>query len=62
MLLSKILRAKKTFIKPNGDIIIDLISSTFDFSKSAAPVEGYTQVQPDEEARPEPWRKWKFSL
>lgn len=53
MLLSKLLRAKKTFTKPNGDLVIDLISSTFNFSNSVSPVEGYTQVQPDEEARPD---------
>jgi hypothetical protein len=53
MLLSKLFRAKKTFTKPNGDIVVDLISSTFNFSNSVAPVEGYCQVLPDEEARPD---------
>jgi hypothetical protein len=53
MLLSKLFRAKKTFTKPNGDIVIDLISATFNFSNSVSPVEGYCQVLPDEEARPD---------
>jgi len=53
MLLSKLFRAKKTFTKPNGDVVVDLISSTFNFSNSVAPVEGYCQVLPDEEARPD---------
>jgi hypothetical protein len=53
MLLTKLLRAKKNFTKPNGDIIVDLVSSTFNFNNSVAPVEGYCQVLPDEEARPD---------
>lgn len=53
MLLSKLLRAKRTFTKPNGDTVVDLISSTFNFNASVAPAEGYCQVLPDEQARPD---------
>ena len=53
MLLSKLLRAKRTFTKPNGDVVVDLISATFNFNGSVAPVEGYCQVLPDEQARPD---------
>lgn len=55
MLISKLLRSKKTFTKPNGDTVVDMVSATFNFNASdaTAPVEGYCQVQPDEQARPD---------
>jgi hypothetical protein len=53
MLISKLLRSKRTFTKPNGDIVVDMISSTFDFNATSAPAEGYCQVLPDEQARPD---------
>jgi hypothetical protein len=53
MLISKLLRSKRTFTKPNGDTIVDLVSSTFNFNATVAPAEGYCQVQPDEQARPD---------
>ncbi len=52
MLSSKLLRAKKLFLNINGESIIDLISSTFKFSKSpvstgAIFVNEYEVMRPD---------------
>ena len=52
MLLSKILRAKKFFTKKNGDQVVDLISSSYDFEKTGA-VEGFIRIQEDEKMRPD---------
>ena len=53
MLISKLLRAKKLFTKKNGDVIVDLISSTFDFSKDGGNAGGYTIVSQFESMRPD---------
>ena len=53
MLISKLLRAKKLFTKKNGDVIVDLISSTFDFSKGGGNAGGYTIVSQFESMRPD---------
>jgi hypothetical protein len=52
MLLSKILRAKRFFTKKNGDQVVDLISSSYDFEKTGT-VEGFIRVQEDEKMRPD---------
>lgn len=53
MLFTKLLRAKKNFTKPNGDTLIDLISSTFDFSKAPDRVDGFILVNQFEAMRPD---------
>jgi hypothetical protein len=53
MLLSKLLKSKKTFEKANGDLVIDIISSTFSFNNSEGPVEGFCIVKEEEEMRPD---------
>ena len=53
MLISKLLKLKNIFTKENGDKIVDLVSSSFDFSKSTGAVEGYIRVQEEEAMRPD---------
>jgi len=53
MLISKILRAKLQLIKANGDTIIDLISSTFDFTKVGTSNAGLIRVNEYEIMRPD---------
>ncbi len=53
MLISKLLRIKNIFTKENGDKVIDLISSTFDFSKSSGISEGYIRIKEEEAMRPD---------
>jgi len=53
MLFTKLLRAKKSFTKPNGDKIIDLVSSTFDFNKAPSRVDGFVLVNDFEAMRPD---------
>jgi hypothetical protein len=53
MLISKILRSKLQFIKSNGDTLIDLISSTFDFNKGGTSNAGLIRVSEDEIMRPD---------
>ena len=53
MLISKILRSKLQFIKSNGDTLIDLISSTFDFNKGGTSNAGLIRVNEDEIMRPD---------
>lgn len=53
MLISKILRAKKTFTTSLGDRIVDLISSTFNFEAASGPAQGYIRVQEFEVMRPD---------
>lgn len=53
MLLSRILRAKKTFTTKVGDTIVDLISSTFSFEAASGPTQGYIRVGEFEVMRPD---------
>lgn len=53
MLFTKLLRAKRSFTKPNGDILIDLISSTFNFNKAPSRVDGFVLVNQFEAMRPD---------
>lgn len=53
MLLSKILRSKKLFTKENGETIVDLISSTFNFNAGGKTVGGFTRVGENEAMRPD---------
>ena len=53
MLISQLFRAKRTFIKENGDVLLDIISSTFDFSKAEDTSAGYIQVKEEEQMRPD---------
>ena len=53
MLISKILRNKLEFVKSNGDRLIDLISSTFDFNKGGNQSAGLIRVLEDEAMRPD---------
>ena len=53
MLTTIILKAKRFFTTSSGDTIIDLISSTFDFTKSGGAVEGYIRVKEEETMRPD---------
>jgi hypothetical protein len=53
MLFTKLLRAKKSFTKPNGDTLIDLISSTFDFNKAPNRIDGFVLVNEFEAMRPD---------
>lgn len=53
MLITKLLRLKNFFNKPNGDRVVDLISSTFSFEKDRGTVEGYLLVQKEEVMRPD---------
>ena len=53
MLISKLLRIKKIFTKANGDSLVDLISSTFNFEKTGGAAEGFIQVQEEEAMRPD---------
>lgn len=53
MLLTKLLKAKKFFTKPNGDKVIDLISATFSFEKIDGYSQGFIRVQEEEAMRPD---------
>ena len=53
MLLTKLLKAKKFFTKPNGDRVIDLISATFSFEKIDGYSQGFIRVQEEEAMRPD---------
>jgi hypothetical protein len=53
MILTKLLKAKKFFTKPNGDRIIDLISATFSFEKIDGYSQGFVRVQEEEAMRPD---------
>lgn len=53
MLVTKLLRLKNPFTKPNGDQVVDLISSTFSFDKDRGTNEGATIVQKEEAMRPD---------
>ena len=53
MLLTRLLKAKKFFTKPNGDKVIDLISSTFDFEKAGGYSQGFVRVMEEETMRPD---------
>jgi hypothetical protein len=53
MLISKLLKAKNIFTKLNGDVIIDLISSTFSFEKIGKTTEGFIRVKSEEVMRPD---------
>ena len=53
MLISKIFRVKSIFTHSNGDNIVDLISSTFDFDKGGVASEGYLLVREEEAMRPD---------
>jgi hypothetical protein len=53
MLLTKLLKAKKFFTKPNGDSVVDLVSATFDFEKAEGYSQGFTRVKEEETMRPD---------
>ena len=53
MLISKILRNKLEYVKENGDRLIDLISSTFDFKKGGQFNAGLIRVSEEESMRPD---------
>ena len=53
MLISKLFKAKGLFTKTNGDTVVDLISSTFNFGESFAPAEGYCVILEEEQMRPD---------
>lgn len=53
MLVSKLLRLKNTFTKPNGDTIADLTSATFDYEKGNGLSDGYIRVNEEERMRPD---------
>ena len=53
MLISKLLRIKKFFTKANGDSIVDLVSSTFNFDKITGSSEGFILVAEEEAMRPD---------
>lgn len=53
MLISKLLRIKKFFTKANGDSIVDLVSSTFNFDKITGSSEGFITVAEEEAMRPD---------
>lgn len=53
MLLTKLLKAKKFFTKPNGDSIVDLVSATFSFEKATGYSQGFTRVKEEEAMRPD---------
>jgi hypothetical protein len=53
MLISKILRNKLEYVKENGDKLIDLISSTFDFKKGGQFNAGLIRVSEEESMRPD---------
>lgn len=53
MLLSRIIRAKKTFTTAAGDVINDLISATFSFEAASGPSAGYIRVNEFEVMRPD---------
>lgn len=53
MLLTKLLRVKKFFTKPNGDKIVDLVSATFDFEKAEGYSQGFVRVMEEETMRPD---------
>ena len=53
MLISKLLRTKRTYTKENGDLLVDLISSSFNFEKSNRPASGYCIVLREEQMRPD---------
>lgn len=52
MITSTLLRIKKTFTKANGEIILDLISSTFEFKRQGAAL-GPVLVKSEETMRPD---------
>lgn len=52
MIISKLLRIKSVFTKPNGETLLDLISSTFSFKGNGASL-GPVQVKPEEVMRPD---------
>ena len=53
MLLGRILRAKRTFTTKLNDVIIDLISATFNFEAASGPAQGYVRVKEFEVMRPD---------
>lgn len=53
MLISKLFRVKSIFTQPNGDTVVDLISSTFSFDKGGVTSEGYILVKEEEAMRPD---------
>ena len=53
MLISRLLRLKNTFTKDNGDVIVDLTSATFSYSKDSGIAESYIRVAEEEQMRPD---------
>ena len=53
MLITRLLRLKNFFTKPNGDKVVDLISSSFSFERDRGVVEGAIIVQKEEVMRPD---------
>lgn len=53
MLITKLLRVKNFFTKPNGDQIIDLASTTYNFEKASGPSTGAIRIAEDEAMRPD---------
>jgi hypothetical protein len=53
MLITRLLKVKNFFTKPNGDVIVDLASATFDFEKTGGASAGFIRVQEEEAMRPD---------
>jgi hypothetical protein len=53
MLTTALLRVKNFFTKPNGEVIVDLASSTFSFEKASGSISGTVLVKEDEAMRPD---------
>ena len=53
MLISKLLRSKGLFTKKNGEVVVNLISSTFSFEGGGKTVGGYVVISEDEAMRPD---------
>ena len=53
MIVAKLLRVKNTFTTAVGDVIVDLISSTFTFDNYTSQGAGLARVGPDEVMRPD---------